>query len=351
MNIGIEKAYSNLINSESRNFFILVILFILGVLSYVYLCVIKVLRLIRTKKQISYKVPIISIGNITWGGTGKTPFVIEIARYLKERNVEVAIVHHGRSYQDEVKMMADKLGDIPVFQEKTKRVSIEKAVSSKVVDVIILDDGYQQWGIKKEIEVLCLNYKLPFGNGFLIPRGNLREEITAIKRADIIVFNKADNYSEENMLTEDVKQYNSQAPIIFSRYKVKEAIDILDGTAIDLDVLRNMEGAVLTAVADPDSVINTLRVLGADVKQSFLFPDHHDFSKEDLFKVAADLDREIKNIFITEKDYIKIKDKIDIVKKAFSGNKVFLIKINLEFLKNAEALFGRLDILLARLNG
>ena len=351
MNLCIKKAYSNLINSKSRNVFVLMLLFILNILSHVYLYAIKILRLIRTKKQIRYNIPVISIGNITWGGTGKTPFVIEIARYLKGRNAKVAIVHHGRVYQDEVKMMVNILGNVPVFHEKTKHASIEKAINDNAADIIIMDDGYQQWRIKKDIDVLCLNYRLPFGNGFLIPRGNLREEIAAIKRADIIVFNKTDNHSEKNMLVEKIKQYNPQAPIIFSCYKVKEVIDILNGTEIGLEVFNNTSCAVLTAVADPDSVINTLRNLGLDVKQSFLFPDHHGFSKEDIFKVGEELDKEIKNIFITEKDYVKIEDKIDIVREVFSGSRVFLIKINLEFLKNAEALFRRLDLLLVRLGG
>ena len=130
-----------------------------------------------------------------------------------------------------------------------------------------------------------------------------------------------------------------------------EVIDIMEETAIDIEELKNMGCAVLTAVADPVSVIKTLRGLGLDVKQTFLYPDHHVFSRQDIHETAGKLGKGIKAVFITEKDYAKIKNNIRFLREAFSGSRVFLIKVKLEIFKNAQALFGRLDILLDSISG
>jgi len=349
MNINIKKAYVDLINGKKRNVLFLILRFILHALSHIYLWIIRVLRFIRIKRQVKYKTPLVSVGNVTWGGTGKTPLVIEIAEYLKNKNATVAIVHHGGTYQDEVSMVADRLNNVLVVYGKTKRASVEKATAA--ADIVILDDGYQQWGIKKDVEVLCLNCKLPFGNGFLIPRGSLREEISSISRADVIVLNKADDCPEKDALVKEIRRYNHQAPLVFSRYKATEVIDIIEGTVIRTEDLNNMRCAVLTAVADPDSVINTVHSLGLDVRQKFLYPDHHVFSRQDIHRVGKELDEEIKAVFITEKDYAKVKNDIGFLKEVFSENRVLLIKVKLEIFKNAQALFGRLDFLLGCISG
>ena len=209
----------------------------------------------------------------------------------------------------------------------------------------MLDDGYQNWDIKRDLDIICLNFNSPFGNGFLIPGGSLREEVSALKRADIILINKT--LSVDNFYYfETVKKYNQSAEIIFTRYRIEDLQDIARGVQVDQNSTKGIASAFVTAVADPDYVRVMLNQLGVSIKNEFIYPDHHIFSRKDISYVAAKVSSEVKMLFFTEKDYVKFSGDLEFFKQAFNGKILVLVKIGLDYLSNEKALYRRLDILL-----
>ncbi len=346
MSVKLNKAYQGIIDYRGRNIFILGFLLILEGLSFVYLAVIKLLRYFSSRNILNSRALLVSVGNITWGGTGKTPVVIEIIRYLQAKELKVALIHHGAAYNDEVKMLLSNLKDVSIMSGLKKKDSLKKANADNTIDAIVLDDGYQQWGIKKNIDLLCLNYRLPLGNRHLIPRGSLREDVGSISRADIILINKTPLSKTESNLIKQIREYNKKAPVLYTRYRVTEVIDALNNVSINIETLKNKNVALLTAVADPDYVKDTLKSLGVLIDYEFIYPDHYAFTKKDILEIKNRCKNNIDAICVTEKDYAKLKEYVDNCRQIFFPVTILVIKIKLEFLENAQALFGRLDILL-----
>lgn len=317
-------------------------------LSYLYLVAIKVIRKVKSTRRDKFQIPIISVGNITWGGTGKTPVVLEIAKYLRENYKRVAIVYHGGYHKDEVKLFNRNLSNALVFQGKDRRSLIRRIMERDLADVVILDDGFQQWGIGKDLELLCLNYREPLGNGFLIPRGNLREEPQSIKRADLILINKATDLDRKEEVYSLVRRYNENAPIILSRFSPIEVRQLLDNIKVEFDKLKSLPSAILTAVADPISFRDLLLELEVKLVQEFIYPDHYEYKEEDLYKIKGKVKDGVRAIFFTEKDYVKIERFLNRWRQIFPSQLPYVVKIKVEFLENEETLFRRLDLLLDR---
>lgn len=344
--IAIKNCYLRLVNSKRVSFYLMPLLLFLQLLSFLYFVIIKCLCYFRMRRKINFKIPIISVGNITWGGSGKTPLVIEIARYLKDKNIKVSIVHHGRYYRDECLLLKENLKDVLIICGKSKLQAIKKIARDKLAQVVILDDGYQQWRLKKELEILCLNYNAIFGNGYLIPRGNLREVPKSLNRADLILLNKAWDLSRKEQIIKEIKNFNTKAEIIITKFRIAKIIDLKTGLEREYESLKEIPSALLTAVADPLSVVEVLADFGLKVKKRFIYPDHYNFSYQDLLCVKKKL-TDIRTLFITEKDYVKIKNIVAQRFEFLNGLDILLLKLKFEFLENEKALYRRLNLLLA----
>ena len=327
-----------------------VFLFILYTLSFFYSAIIKFLRIYRSRRKKSYDISIISVGNITWGGTGKTPLVIDISRYLKDRGGRVSIVHHGRSFRDESDMIAESL-NLEIPQSRSKKEAIERIVNSGSSKIAVLDDGYQQWGIKKDLDILCLNYRDLFGNGFLIPRGSLREKVSNIDRADLILINKFEPGQSQEDIIDRLRRFNKKAPLVFTRYKIREIEDLLNNSLVNPAGLENKPLAIITAVADPDYFRDTLKGLKANLIQEFIYPDHYRLSGKDFLEIKKRFREDLYAFCITSKDYVKLEKHIELFKRIFPGKTILAIKIKMEFLNDPSPLFRRLDILLDSIRG
>lgn len=348
---AVRNFYLGLIYSKKKGPILIPLLLFLQVLSFFYLLAIKLLRYHRVRNRVVFDIPVISVGNITWGGSGKTPLVIEIAGYLVKRGIKVAVVQHGRYYQDEVEMVKDTLGEIKVVHKRSKLDSIRKVREEGWAEVVILDDGFQQWGIKKDLEILCLNYRAPFGNRHLIPRGDLREELSEIGRADLIMLNKVSQLDEGyHKLLAEVKKYNSRAEVVTSRYELFRIRELRSQEKKEPQALRGLAVALLTAVADPVSVKEMLSQIGMRIKQEFIYPDHHKFSERDLAWLKSRLDPKLGAIVFTQKDYVKIRPRREIWLKSLNSWDLLVVEIKLKFLRNEEALFRRLNFLLDNLS-
>jgi len=268
-------------------------------------------------------VKIISVGNITAGGSGKTPFTIWLVKYLKQQGKNLAVSHRGYKGDfendntlisdrdkvlsaairagDEAQLLADKLPGIPVCAGKDRWRSIQMLCRKYPdLDIIILDDSFQHLKVKHDIDIVIFKTANPVGNGFLLPAGILREPLSAINDADLVIFNGEGNIPETfQKYHKDIRQGN---------YRV-EGIYINNQTRIDFDELESRRLGIISGIADPLSLENTISNLNLKWQFHLKFPDHYHFAKAAENKgIESQIKKGIVDyILTTEKDFTKLK--------------------------------------------
>jgi len=238
-----------------------------------------------------FSIPIICVGNIYLGGTGKTPLSREIFKITKSLNKNPAFIKKSYSYlNDEIKMLK-KTGK--TFTSKDRVKSIFSCIAENH-NIAILDDGYQEVSIRHNLSILCFNTKQLIGNGLTIPSGPLRENLKSIKRADCIFLNGEKNIDFENK----IKFINNSAIIFYSKYKIK-----------NLEKYENKKVIAFAGIGNPQNFFELLEENNIDTKKTFSYPDHYNFSNNDFDKLFSEIsDDEI--LLTTEKDYYRINEKI-----------------------------------------
>jgi len=297
---------------------------ILLVLSWIYGAVIRILTFFYRLKPRRLPCKVVSIGNITLGGTGKTPMVELVAKYLKKQSHKVAILSRGykrklstydlpaKSYEligDEPYMLKEKLGDMPLLVDADRIRSAGVAMRDYGVDTVVLDDGFQQWRIKKDLEIVTINAANPFGNKHMLPRGILREPISSLKRADIFILTKTDMAGDIQPLKTYLQRINPQALIVDTTYRPLGLCRITDprGELTKPEALKGESVAILCGIADPDSFKALIENLGLKVGLFFKFADHYCYTKEDLVKIIQESNsKNIRTIITTEKDMVRL---------------------------------------------
>jgi tetraacyldisaccharide 4'-kinase len=252
--------------------------------------------------------PVISVGNLTWGGTGKTPLVQLIVNKLKKEGHRPGVL--SRSGHDEVALLTEKLDGTPVAIGKDRYQEGRALREHCAVDRLVLDDGFQHTKIKKDLEILVLNSRRPFGNGNLIPRGVLREPVERLGRAQWILLNKIDGLGPDQRahLYRDVRRIHPDAVIGESHYEVTSVVDMATQEEIVLTDLQAVPIALLSAIADPASFRWTTENRGLHVVSELIFADHHPFSRKDLLlAVKKARQNGAERVLVTEKDAVKIK--------------------------------------------
>ena len=269
--------------------------------SLLFLFVSLIVKLLKTQKEFS--IPIICVGNIYVGGTGKTPLAIELFKILKSNEKNPGFIKKGYDYlYDEIQILK-RNGE--TFTNKNRK----KAISSLILsghDVAILDDGFQDTSIKKDFSILCFNSNQLIGNGFIIPSGPLREKISSIKKADCIFINGNKNLEFENK----IKEINKNIKIFYSKYKIA-----------NLDRFKNKKVVAFAGIGNPSNFFKLLKENNINIEKTYSFPDHHKYSKKD-YDYLIKLKEQETLIVTTEKDYSRINDKM---KKSFD-----YIEVNLE---------------------
>tara|TARA_B100001057_G_C22819070_1_gene938677 strand:- start:909 stop:1835 length:927 start_codon:yes stop_codon:yes gene_type:complete len=241
------------------------------------------------KRPKEFKIPVICVGNIYLGGTGKTPLALKIFNIAKSLGKKPAFVKKNHSYViDEIKML-EKMGE--TFSTDKRETGILLSIKNQK-NLAILDDGFQDFSIKPNFSVLCFNSKQLIGNGLLIPSGPLRERLKAVLRADCIVINGNENEEFENKLKKIAG--NKRLPIFYSEYKIK-----------NLDRFLNKEIIAFAGIGNPSNFFELLKENNIKLKETFSFPDHHNYTDNDLNKIIGDKSGKI---VTTEKDYYRMTD-------------------------------------------
>ena len=245
------------------------------------------------KYKISKKfpIPIICVGNIYVGGTGKTPLASEIFKITKSLGKNPAFVKKYYDYlKDEITMLK-KVGT--TFVSKSRKEAIESLIKNKN-DIAILDDGFQDYTIKKNFSVVCFNQKQWIGNGLVIPSGPLRERITAVNRSDCIVIN-----GERNIKIEDqIYNKNMNVKIFYSKYK-----------PVDINRFKDKQIYAFSGIGNPSNFFDLLKENNLNLIGTNSFPDHCHFTVSDLEMLIKKINSEKNQILLTtEKDYFRIHD-------------------------------------------
>jgi tetraacyldisaccharide 4'-kinase len=270
--------------------------------------------------------PVISVGNIVSGGTGKTPMAQWLTRRLAERGARVAVVLRGYggsqsevggvvSDGERVLMTVDESGDeaqlhartlqsVPVLIGRDRAAAGERAVREFGAAVVVLDDGFQTWRLQRDLDLLLIDATNPFGNGHLLPCGVLREPVRAVARADVVVLTKTDAVDEETLkrLETRLRQWlREDALIARARHKPTCFINC-GGEPLPLSHLRGAKVCALSALADNSSFLRTLKGLGLVIEVASSFSDHHRYAQRDWQAAhASGLP-----VVTTEKDWVKL---------------------------------------------
>jgi tetraacyldisaccharide 4'-kinase len=279
--------------------------------------------------------PVISIGNLTVGGTGKTPMVIALAKEAKRKGLNPCVLSRGYKGRlkgpavvscrtgrlldvidcgDEPALMADKLYGVPVVIGKDRYEAGMYALEcfKKQPDFFLLDDGYQHWRLKRDLDILLISGINPFGNRRLFPFGPLREPLEEIKRADIIVVTMADKCPDLSRLIEEIRVY-APSPIYLSnhrvssigRYRINHEGKAVFEEEIAPSQFRGKKVFAFAGIGNPESFRLSLKDAGMDIVEFITFRDHHLYSVCEL-KELSDRAKELNVPMVTtEKDLIR----------------------------------------------
>lgn len=345
----------DVITDKARGKFSNLLKALLYLFSLIYGLTVNILIFIRRFFKFHPACKVISVGNITWGGTGKTPLVSYLASLLNKRGKKIAIISRGykrketggSSFKDYSRIMGDepymlqkRLQGIPVIVDWNRKRAIIKAVSEHGVDTVILDDGFQQWGIKKDLEVVTIDAMNPFGNGFLLPRGILRQPLSTLKAADIFVLTKTDLVSDLRFVKLELARINPDAKIIESVHCPKDFFMLRnEADSLSLDMLNGRTVALFSAIGDPNSFKDVVQKLGMNIGVFFRFRDHHRYTQHDLDNIIYEAKRNrIHTLITTEKDAVRI-ERLSVDTGDLT---IYVLRIDLKIKNDEQGFFNRL---------
>lgn len=358
MNKDIIKKYLDIVKSEDKKKH-RIIKHILSDLSCIYFIAVMLRQaLYRLQLLKVNKLPcvVISVGNITAGGTGKTPAVIMLAAMLKESGKRVAILTRGygrkggvsgdavvsddrgiildwKESGDEPYQMAKELAGVPVIISRKRSDGGRLAVEKYKTQVIIMDDGFQHRNLERDLDIVLIDGLSPFGNRKLLPAGLLREPLSGLKRADMFFISRADQSAPEKKkeIYEEIKKVSGEKPVIECIHKPYCLVNIFDGRKESADFIKGREVSIFSGIGNSKAFELSVASLGAKIKRTFVFPDHHIYSREEIKEITNSGEA----VVTTEKDGVRLE-------KTACKN-VWALKVKMIIIAGAEELKKKLE--------
>jgi len=258
-------------------------------------------------------VPVISVGNLTLGGTGKTPLVAWIARRLRERGLRVTLISRGYGAEngarnDEALELEQKLPDVPHLQNPDRVAAAQTAVEEFDCQVILLDDGFQHRRLARDLDIVLIDGLEPFGFDHVFPRGMLREPVSSLRRADVVALSRADMISRERRveLRAIVARYNPRAPWVEMRHAPQRLL-AASGRTAPLESLAGARIAAFCGIGNPAGFRHTLAQCGFAVDELREFPDHHSYARDDVEALGRQARaQQAAALVCTHKDLVKL---------------------------------------------
>jgi len=341
------RYFYNIITQRKRVPLDLIIRPVLIALSFFYSLAIKVRIFLYDKgifRSVKLERPVVSIGNITWGGTGKTPLIEALISFLRPKGINVAVLTRGYG-KDENILLSKKFQGVPVLSGKDRLTNAVSAQREKRIDIFLMDDGFQHMKIKRDIDLVTINATDPFGNKRLIPAGILREPLDSIKRANMAVITKSDLVDQAKLeyIKDTIHGINNKLDIFESAHK-PIFFYTNDSIKKPLEYINAKKVFAVSGLADNSSFIKTLESLGALVESEYSYMDHHTYTRNDLDTIERSAkEHGIGIVITTEKDWIKLKS---IVTDSFMNNlEILILKIEIK-VKEDEVFYRRLSDIL-----
>jgi tetraacyldisaccharide 4'-kinase len=331
-------------------------------LSWLYRVVCKVRLLLYRRgwlKQEKLSARVVSVGNVTVGGTGKTPLVVYLAQRLHERNYRVAILTRGYKRRssglveitqdskekiawedvgDEPYLLSMRLPGVPIMVCKDRAASGRRAIRNYGSDILLLDDGFQHLKLKRDLDIVVIDSANPFGNRQLLPTGILREPLSSLKRADVFVLTKTDQTSGQDELIEMLDAQNPAAPLVRSVYRISGVEDFFDRSPVDPEGLKGRKAFIFSGIGNPLSFEKTVEQLNVSILQHRIFPDHFAYREKDLVNLMMQAqDQGADFIITTEKDSVRI----PLVKQP--GISLYVLEIDLKMESGEELLLKKVE--------
>ena len=342
-----KEYFYNLITGERRVLFGPILRPFLLLASLLFLVCVKARLFLYKAKLVRSErlpMPVISVGNITWGGTGKTPLVEAMLSWLYNKGFAAVLLTRGYG-KDEDRVIASNMEHIRVISGKRRLLNALNYSKKNKADIFVLDDGFQHFKIKRDIDIVTINAQSPFGNSMLLPAGCLREPLNAIKRADIVVITKSDLVSGQRLveIISCVKNISKDIMIFRARHN-PEFFRTANRQKKPLEYIKDKKVVSVSALADNRSFTKTIENLGAEIVFSPFYIDHHRYTAGDVKRIIGSLkDFHVNIVVTTEKDWVKLES---LVKEPIAGGIEFLVlKVKLE-VEEDEIFYRRLSAVL-----
>jgi tetraacyldisaccharide 4'-kinase len=288
-------------------------------------------------------VPVISVGNIAWGGTGKTPLAEAILRWLDVRGIGPVLLTRGYG-NDEDRVMSSRFPSARILSGKHRLRNALSYMKAVHAGAFVLDDGFQHLKIARDIDIVTLNAVSPFGNGMLMPAGSLREPLSALKRADIIVLTKSDLVTGDELsdIRRRVRGISNNALLFHARH-VPVSLKISGKEEVGLEYIKGKRAICVSALADNLSFVKTVEGLGAVCVNSLPYIDHHLYDIGDIERILR-VSREcgVSIVLTTEKDWVKL----DALTACSDMGRIRFLVLRVDLkLYEEETFYGRLSAL------
>lgn len=316
-------------NDRSRTLPDSAVTFLLSAASGVYQLGLQRSQAQAWKRRVTLPAFVVSIGNIVTGGTGKTPVALFACKLLKEEGLSPAILSRGYKrkgkgparvfadgdpsaqseiYGDEPVLMATALPMVPVWVGRERAASGLAALGcDSGVDTLILDDGFQHLRLERDLDIVLLDSVNPFGNGFTLPLGPLREPLTHLERADALVITRADSGAHLEKTLSIVRGRFPEKPVFACRHVIRAFRSSAGGPALSVDQFKDRRVVAFAGIAEPEKFFDSLSALGIHVCRTFAFPDHSRYRDSDFVKILGAASECVSGIILTTaKDAVKV---------------------------------------------
>ncbi|MFH0963256.1 MAG: tetraacyldisaccharide 4'-kinase [Planctomycetota bacterium] len=267
----------------------------------------------RGRAVASLEIPVLSIGNITVGGTGKTVLIEDLARRLLRLGLRPLIVSRGykgdSGGNDEFQLLAENLPHVPHVTGKKRIKAAHEGITAHRPDVIILDDAFSHRGLARDLDIVTIDALCPFGYGALLPRGLLREPPEELARADLVVLTRSDLIREEDRqaIETDLARLSGKAAVIEAFHDPWRAVDIMNSREVDHRTLAGTPSYVFCAIGNPQGFKLTVAKLSIPVVGETYFIDHHRYTPGDLRAIEVEAcARGARCLLVTQKDRVKL---------------------------------------------
>ncbi|MBN1817931.1 MAG: tetraacyldisaccharide 4'-kinase [Sedimentisphaerales bacterium] len=258
-------------------------------------------------------VPVICIGNLTTGGTGKTPLVIRLCRYLDSRSIRYGILTRGYRSQegklsDEPAVLLKSCPEAKIVVNPDRVAGARLAVEQHKVEILIMDDGFQHRRLARDLDIVAIDATCPFGYGRMLPAGLLREPVSSLRRADAAVITRYDRVPSDatDKIVEQIRSENPDIAIARAIHKHTHACT-LHGETLSLEELASLSIFVFCGIGNPEAFLSRLVEYGLKIVGSQIYNDHHEYTRRDFEQLLTEA-RETKAdlLLCTQKDWHKV---------------------------------------------